>query len=281
MSNCISFIFQWRVPLCVVLCYRFILAAYCVFWLIYTSHGATFLINGVEVSTFAFLTTWTYLVLTVYLLLHFLSCLFYACRRGGSCCGRMSSENHRHMFHELQVQPSLWAQNEYEVIGGVLEDEEIDGEMRTITLNWLTKLVWVLYNVASSGCLMVTALFWIFLYPYMKDMSEAALMINIQLHAVTSVIILIEICVSAVPIRLLHYMYTLVYGIIYVIFSGIYYAVDHRHVLYPILDWGKPEPTVILLVVTAFVALPVIQLLLFLIYKVRLYIFDKCNPELL
>ncbi|KAL4225328.1 hypothetical protein ACF0H5_016016 [Mactra antiquata] len=273
--------FQWRVPLCVVLIYRLILAVYCAFWLIYTTIVIDVNVNGLDVSTFAFLTTWTYIVLTVYLILHFLSCLLYACRRGGSVCERMSNENHRQMFHELHVQPSLWGSNDFENVGGIADDEELNGEMRTITLSWLTKLVWLFYNVASSASIMVSLLFWVFIFPQLGELSGYEMMVNLQLHAVTSVIIIIEHCVSAVPIRILHYTHTLTYGIIYIIFSGIYYAVDHRHVLYPILDWGKPEPTAIMLIITAFVVLPIIQLILFLIYKLRIFIFDRCNPELL
>lgn len=205
--------------------------------------------------------------------------MFYACRRGGSLCHGLSTENHRHMFHEIQVQPSLWASGEYDVIPGSAPEDEIDVEMRTITLSWLTKLVWLLYNVASSACIMVSLVFWIVLFP-MFTMSGTELMINIQLHAVTSVIILLEMCVSAIPIRLFHYVYSLGYGVIYVVFSGFYYAEDHRHILYPlVLDWSKPGTTVLAMVLLAFVGLPLIQLALFGIYKLKLFIYDKCCPE--
>lgn len=236
-------------------------------------------LNGVGIPAFAFLTVWTYTVLTVYLTLHFLSCLLYACRRGGTICRRLSNENHRHMFHELQVQPSLWADRDYDAIPGT-EPDEIDDEMRTIRLSWLTKLVWILYNIASSACLVVTLGFWILLYPHLDIHTGKDLLINIQLHGITSVIIMLEICVTAIPIRLPHMVFTLAYGALYFIFSGVYYAVDHRHVLYPnIIDWSKPGVTMIVFVVAAFVALPLIQLFLFGLYRLRLFIFDKCNPE--
>ena len=235
--------------------------------------------NDAEIPIYAFLTTWTYFVLTLYLTLHFLLCLLYACRRGGVMCRRLTSENHRHMFHELEVQPSLWASREYDAIPGTEPDEEVIDEIRTIRLSWLTKLVWVLYNIASNACILVTLAFWILLYPGMH-LSGEPLMTNIQLHGITSVIVLIEICITAVPIRLPHFIYTLLYGILYIVFSGIYYAVDHKHVLYPhVLDWSEPGRTAVVLVLAAFVALPLIQLFLFGISKLRLFIFDKCNPE--
>lgn len=270
---------QWRVPLEVTLVYRFVVAAYCIFWLIYTSrYSAVVNLNDTDIPIFAFLTTWTYTVLTVYLTLHFLSCMLYMCRRGGGWCRSLSNENHRHMFHELQVQPSLWAEREYDSIPGT-EPDEVDEEMRTIRLSWLNKLVWILYNIASSGSIVVTLGFWILLYPYLH-ITGFDLIINIQLHGITSVIIMLEICVTAVPIRLPHFWFTLAYGTLYYIFSGIYYAVDHKHVLYPdIIDWNKPGNTMLVYVLAAFIVLPLIQLFLFGIYKLRLFIYDKCNPE--
>lgn len=242
--------------------------------------------NGVDISVFAFLTTWTYIVLTVYLLLHFLLCVIYACEVDGSVWKRLTNENHRRMFHELQVQPSLWANEDYDYIPGNGDNQEL-GNVTDVQFavpqqspSILAKLVWVFYNVASLGCFLVTIIFWTMLYPHLPHMDSKNILINFQLHAVTSIIIIIEHCLSAIPVRLYHVVYGLSYGIIYVAFSGILYAVNHAYVLYPnVLDWSKPSATVIVICITAFVALPVLQLILYLLYCVKLKIFNVCNPE--
>ena len=238
-------IFQWRAPVAVVLLYRFILAGYCTGWLVYTSTLDNPLpINStskngsesdyVDIPIYAFLTQWTYLVLTLYLMLHFIVCVMYVCKRGGSMFKSLTSENHRRMFNELQVQPSLWGSSrEYEVVHGTNSDEDMSD---AITQNSsygqrLINLTWIFYNIASNACFMVTIIFWAMLYPLFADqLSWWGLFLNIQLHGITSIIIVIEHLLSAVPWRLLHFIYPFIYGLIYVVFSGIYYAMDHRHI---------------------------------------------------
>ncbi|WAR26746.1 ROST-like protein [Mya arenaria] len=270
---------QWRVPPLAVLVYRFILAAYTVFWIIYSSSFGSIVINDVKVSMYAFLTTWTYLVLTVYLVLHFLLSLFYICKHPRRLCSRLSSENHRRLFHELHVQPSLWTSSqEYDYVPGAEESQDVEF-INNVTPGFFAKIVWILYNIASCASILVTIIFWSLLFPYMK-LDGFELMLNVQLHAITSVIVLIENVISAVPIRLPHMFYTVLYGVAYLIFAGVYYAVDHRHILYPhVLDFSDPKSTAIVVTVTVLVILPLIQLFLFCLYKLRTWIFDKCCPE--
>ena len=265
-----------------VLGYRFILAAYCIAWLIYTATLTEFvMIEGKNIPWPAFLTNWTYFTLTLYLTLHFVACVVYTCRRGGNCCSSPSVEDHCNLFHELQVEPSLWVPRDYEYVQG---SPELDGEVHvsasSFSISILLKVVWILFNIASCMCVMVTILFWIFLWPMMSDNTdEFGFMINFQLHAVTSIILILEHVVSAVPIRLNHYLFSAAYGVIYVTFSLIYYAVD-KTVIYPvILDWSKPGFPVAVVVVTCFVVGPLMQLFFFAIYKLKLYIFSEINQE--
>ena len=148
--------------------------------------------------------------------------------------------------------------------------------------DFFMKIVWIMYNVASVACILVTIVFWSLIFPYIKldDVGGDEVLINVQLHGITSVIVVIEHCVSAIPIRLPHVVFTLIYGMLYVIFAGCFYAADHRHVMYPnILDFSNPKNTAIVCVVTAFVGLPLIQLFLFALYKFRTWLFDKLCPE--
>lgn len=278
----VSFVFQWRVPVGVMLVYRCVLAVYTSFWLIYSCQNSFILMNGINISVLAFLTTWTYIVLTLYLVLHFLSCAFFCCKADVRVWKRLSTENHRRLFGELRIEPSLWAHEEYEYVPG-----NEDQEMNEVTVvrppnmpNILEKVVWMLFNVASSGCLLVTIIFWTMLYPYMHGLSGYELLVNFQLHAVTSIIIVLEHILTAIPVRFLHFVYTLGYGLIYIAFSGILYSVDHRYVLYKnVLDWSKPGSTAVVCCITAFVALPLLQLVLHVVYWIKVRLLDRWIPE--
>ena len=274
--------FQWRLPVAVILGYRFVLAVYCIVWLIYTASVAELILIGdAYVPWPAFLTNWTYFLLTFYLTLHFVACVVYVWHRGGSCFSRPSPEHHCGLFNEFHTEPSLWTSHDYEFVQGQPEsDEEVHTRSTNYSTSILLKAVWILYSMASNFCLMVTLLFWVFLWPMMSDDTDSfGIMLNVQLHAVTSIIVIIEHVLSAVPVRLYHYIFSLILGLIYVIFSLIYYAVDGV-VIYPkMLDWGKPTFPIIVVVLTAVVVGPLVHLFFFAIYKLKLLIYSKINRE--
>ncbi|KAH3820772.1 protein rolling stone-like [Dreissena polymorpha] len=271
---------QWRVPPLAILLYRFCVAAYTMFWVIYTSRNTPDTkIQEHSISIMAFLTTWTYIVLTVYLVLHFIITCVHFLKSELGLLRRLTSENHRRLFHELQVQPSLWGNQEYEYVPGTADGTDVELVI-TYSPNLLSKIVWILYNIASSASIMVTILFWALLFPYLPKEGDKYLLFNIQLHAVTSVIVILEHSLSAIPIRLQHAIFTLIYGLCYLTFAGIMYAVHHSNIFYPgVLDFSQPSRTAVMCVVVVFVVLPLIQLFLFGIYKFRMWLFDTCNPE--
>lgn len=97
-----------------------------------------------------------------------------------------------------------------------------------------------------------------------------------HLHLLNSIVILLEMALSAIPVRLLHGLYPLIFGLIYVIFSAIYWAMDHENVLYPnVLDWNQPGMTVIVTLGLAIVIVPLLQLFLFGLYNLRLKIYKR------
>ena len=271
------YVFQWRLPIAAILVYRFVLAAYCIFWLIYTASNGDILIDDVYIPWPAFLTMWAYFLLTLYLTSHFIACLVYVCHRRGSCFSRPSVEHHSGLFHEFHVEPSLWTSENYEMCQGRPEsDDDFHTRGSQFSLSILLKSVWILYSLASNMCMTVTLLFWLVIWPRMSaERRFYTLSVDIQLHAVTFIIIIIEHMVSAVPVRLYHYIFTLILGIIYAAFTIIYYAVDGV-VIYPkLLDWGEPAVAAITVTGTILIVGPLVHLFFFAIYKLKLFIYSK------
>lgn len=97
-----------------------------------------------------------------------------------------------------------------------------------------------------------------------------------EYHAFNTVYVLLNLCVSAKPIRILHVVYPLLVGVTYMIFSAIYELVGHMGPIYPILDWTKPWRTWIPAFVLALVLLVTVQFALYGIYKLRIYVHQKC-----
>ena len=78
---------------------------------------------------------------------------------------------------------------------------------------------------------------------------------------------------SSIPTRLLHIVYPFIYGFLYIVFSILFWADDHRHVIYPhVLDWNAPGRSLTFILILSFLVLPLLQLLYFGIYKLRLFL---------
>ena len=137
----------------------------------------------------------------------------------------------------------------------------------------------------------VTLIYFAFLYPLAvnQDPEFAASALDINIHGINTVIMIIENFLSAIPLRIMHVIYPMIYGMIYAIFSLIYFAFDpETHIPYPgILDWRKPEITIPVIIIVLGILMPLIQLAWYGWYRLRLWTFTKvyhyayCDPALL
>lgn len=141
-------------------------------------------------------------------------------------------------------------------------------------LPFYIKLSWFLFVVASSAAFLVTIVFFTAIYPGMQItyLSKD----DIHLHVMNSVLVVFELAVSAIPVRILHVVYVIAYGALYVAFSAIYWAFDHSRVMYPgVLDWNHPLITIVIMLVLSLVGFPILQCLLFAAYRLRLCVYNR------
>jgi hypothetical protein len=138
------------------------------------------------------------------------------------------------------------------------------------TVPFHIKIDSLLFCVAAPVAFIVTVVYFTAVFP-MRHRGVSIEDVNV--HMMNSVLIILELTFAALPIRLLHAVYTWLYGFIYVAFSAVYWSFNHANVMYPgVLDWNHPTTTVVVLVVLMFVGVPILQMLLFLIYRLRIFI---------
>ena len=135
----------------------------------------------------------------------------------------------------------------------------------------------------------MTIIYFAFLYPLALDNDPefASSFLDINIHGINTLIMIVDNFLSAVPIRIMHVIYPILYGLIYVLFSLIYYATDtENHILYPdILDWSRPEITIPVIIIVVGILMPLIQLIWYGWYRLRLWTFSKiyhfiyCQPD--
>ena len=79
------------------------------------------------------------------------------------------------------------------------------------TLEAIYTVYWILYTVGTSGAFFITPLYWIVAF---KPGDEVTYF-NIFVHALNSVICVVEILVSAKPWRWQHFYACFIYGLAY------------------------------------------------------------------
>ena len=144
-------------------------------------------------------------------------------------------------------------------------------------LPWKFKIQWMLLTVVSVSNIVITVIYFAFLYPWLLTFNYKPSAFDINFHAVFALISVIDLFIIRTPIRILHCVYVICYGMVYFIFSLIFWACDHEeNILYPsILDWNKPGVSVLSTTAIIFVLMPTVQMLFYGIYRLRKYFGHK------
>ena len=264
-------LFQWRWPPIVFILYRLVTAGYVLSWLVYTAVTFPTTIRPWPV----WLTNWSYLLLTCHLVLACVISVLHHGASGQHCCQR----SQRAISRERRDTP-----RGFNSTSGILAESSDGGNATdssdfTVTfdnledaLPWYIKLDWFLFAIVSNISFIVTIVYFVALFPQLMNIDAAPpLLEDLHLHLVNSLVILLELALTAIPIRLLHVLYPFIYGLVYIIFSAVYWAVDHKNVLYPhVLDWNEPGQTMVVVVILAFVFVPFFQFITFGLYHLRL-----------
>ena len=151
------------------------------------------------------------------------------------------------------------------------EEEQVPDD-----LSFLVKLDWLLFNTACCSEIFVSVFYWSFIYWYIVE--KTSLLVDIHMHAVNALVVILETVLTAIPVRLLHVVYPVLFGLCYMIFTIVFWSIDHSHVLYgAILDWNSPGVSAAVASCIGLVALPVIQLSMWSLFKLRSSLHKKLH----
>jgi len=143
-------------------------------------------------------------------------------------------------------------------------------------LNWLHKVVWLFFTTSITAALTTDLAYWILLSRRFPA-SVLRHPINIHEHAINYLLLLIDLFVSDIPMRLLHFAYPLLYGLIYTIFTVILWVSGVTDAVYTVLNWEtNPSLAVLITMLASLVAMPLLHMLHFCLYKLRSKIASGC-----
>ncbi|XP_059616897.1 protein rolling stone-like [Phlebotomus argentipes] len=138
------------------------------------------------------------------------------------------------------------------------------------------KVYWALHNSTLVMSIIITIIYWSILFDAEIHIADAT---NVMTHATNSVFMFLDILIVAYPVRIYHAVHSLIFGLIYVIFSVIYFAAggttkSGATYIYSVLDWNDPGSAMITVVGVCALGI-IIHTILYLIYLLRTWIFRR------
>lgn len=105
---------------------------------------------------------------------------------------------------------------------------------------------------------------------------------NIVTHIVNSLYVFLNLSVTGIPKRILHFWTSILVGITYALFTVIYHAAGgtnhfERPYVYSALDWRKPGSAILYSAIVCFVVVPVVHAVMFGIHCLKMFIYNKCE----
>ncbi|KAL5109443.1 Protein rolling stone [Taenia crassiceps] len=139
---------------------------------------------------------------------------------------------------------------------------------------WFASVLWFFYELAMNTVLVTSLVYWAALWDpaYTRFYRPEARC----KHILPATTVLLDMWVNGLPINLLHAIYPVILGIIYAVFSYVYYDTRDMHPIYPVLNWSKPGEAAgaSALAITTSV---LVHLLLFLLYIGRITLSYRLN----
>lgn len=155
---------------------------------------------------------------------------------------------------------------------------------KTDHTTWYQKIQWFLFNIGTEMAFCVLLLYWSLLYR-----GGPVDGINANTHLTNGLIALVDLWVSGTPVQILHFIYLQVFGVVYAVFTGIYYVAGGTNIggqpyIYPVLDYENGTALAVGIEVgVVVVLLPAIHLFWFVQYAARYwlvwFIYRKCRKQ--
>lgn len=292
-------------PLAVTAGYRLLLALYCLGWIIYS------IISDNTWKGLLYLTVWTFICVTSYFICSTSISVTYwihtyhnlaanhepveqqlpeDCRP--SSIGETSSGASYYVTPRQSTSDSTESLLEEQYSHDVFEDIDVAPAQLVLpgdhasscaypsyasdedySQAWYHKVSWVFYAIAANNCLVVTVVYWTLLYTGYHVGGA-----DVTFHLLNSFFMLTETFLSSIPVQLFHVIYAMLYGVLYVLFTVVYWSFGGTNdsgdrFIYPILDYShKPVAATVLIVLYGLLGLPVAQLIHFGLFKLRCYL---------
>nr|XP_023028217.1 protein rolling stone-like [Leptinotarsa decemlineata] len=134
---------------------------------------------------------------------------------------------------------------------------------------------WIIHAISNAIGFLISIIYWTTIYGPSGGKFTAT---NFFVHGSNSITIFLDLCITAHPIYLIHCCYPMIFGLVYLTFSIIFYFCDKGRggsgMIYNILDWNYPGKTTGIVIGILFFVI-FLHALTFIIYKLKIIIYEK------
>lgn len=136
-------------------------------------------------------------------------------------------------------------------------------------ISWYQMFQWFFFIVSYDVTFVVFLLYWSLLHNggYISG-------INANTHLVNGLIAVLDFWVSGIPVNTLHVVYSVIFGALYCLFTGLYYIGTKEAVYGSVLDYGSMLGRALgTVVLSVFVLIPLVHFIVFYLqYKLKVAI---------
>lgn len=133
-------------------------------------------------------------------------------------------------------------------------------------LKWYQVVHWVLFTMSLEGAFVVMLLYWGLLYR-----GGPVSGISANTHLMNGIVAVIDFWVGGMPVNFFHFIYPLAFGIVYIVFTGIYYA-SSGGIIYDVIDYEEAVGVSVVVLLGSLLLLFLVHLLFFFMYMGKVWI---------
>ncbi|ESN97801.1 hypothetical protein HELRODRAFT_177866 [Helobdella robusta] len=154
-----------------------------------------------------------------------------------------------------------------------LLNDHFKNDPKLIMLKISIYIEWMARHLGYCGSLVVAVCYYSLEYNT-KSTSETTYL-DINSHILISFVIMVDLFLSASPIKLLHFVWATMAGSLYTLFTYIYFRMYDEVLYYTIFNWRDPSmASLYFLIITIFGSL-LCTIFLYFCYLMRIFLYNK------
>ncbi|XP_041349791.1 protein rolling stone-like [Gigantopelta aegis] len=143
-----------------------------------------------------------------------------------------------------------------------------------VKMPWFLKVVWLLFNISNAIGIEISIIYWGLIHDVEWGLAGYRILPFLT-HGMNTLYIVLNLLVTGIPVRLLHFWQPLTFGLVYGVFSLAYTMAGETNdmdepFIYSILDWNKRPGLTAGILCGASIGAVLVHFLLYCLYKVKM-----------